>query len=128
MSRIKDFLYSYIYNPSIDNKLLLAEEYFLQQQYAAALSFFLKIAEFTEDKNLQYYSLLKCAQCHEIPGNRKHSVLTLYRHAINILPERPEAYYFISNCYELYNDWYDSYTFANLGLQKNFILDNYSKN
>ena len=127
MSRIRDFLYSYIYNPSTNNKLLLAEEYFLQQQYAAALSFFLKTAESTDDKNLQYYCLIKCAKCLEIPGNRKHSVTTLYKHAVNILPERPEAYYCLSQSYELYKDWYDAYTFANLGLQKEFILDNYSK-
>lgn len=127
MSRIKDLLYSYIYNPSVDNKFLLAEEYFTWSQHAAALSFYLKTAETTEDKYLQYYCLIKCAKCFEIPGNRKHSVITLYKHAINVLPERPEAYYYLSQAYELYQDWYDCYTFANLGLQKYNYNDIYTK-
>lgn len=127
MSRLKSLLYAYIYNPSIDNRLNLAEEYFTIQQYAAALSFFLKTAESTEDKNLQYYCLLRCAKCFEIPGNRKHSVITLYKHAINLLPDRPEAYYYLSQTYEWYKDWFDCYTFAVLGLEKTEINDIYTK-
>ncbi|NDA26365.1 MAG: hypothetical protein EBZ05_05930 [Verrucomicrobia bacterium] len=127
MSKLKSILYSYTYNPSIENKLELAEEYFNQQQYAAALSYYLNTAEISEDKDLQYYCLLQCAKSIEIPGNRKISVITLYKHAINLLPTRPEAYFFLSQYYELNKDWFDSYTFANLGLQYKPINDKYSK-
>ena len=72
MSRLKNLLYSYVYNPIVENMVMLAEEYYNTQQYAAALSFFLKTADSTQDKNLQYYCLIKCAKCVEIPGNRKH--------------------------------------------------------
>lgn len=127
MSRLKNLLYSYIYNPTLDNRLDLAEEYFAQQQFAAALTYYLKIAEVSKDKNLQYYCLLRCAKCVEIPGNRKHSVITLYKHAISLLPKRPEAYYLLSKAYEMYNDWFDAYLFADLGLEKQFVDDEFSK-
>lgn len=127
MSEISDKLYSYIYNPSSNNQLDLAEAYFLNNQYAAAFSFFLRTAETSFDKNLQYYCLIKCAFCFDIPGNRKHSVITLYKHAIHLLPDRPEAYFFLSKTYEQYQDWYDCYIFAHLGLEKVSTLDIYSK-
>lgn len=126
MSTIKDLLYSFIFYPSIENRFEVAQEYFKQKQYAAAFSFYLRTAESTDDKNLQYYCLLQCGRCFEIPGNRKHSVMTLYKHALHILPDRPEAYYFLSKIYERHSDWYDSYTFAHLGLQKPQINDKFS--
>lgn len=126
MSRIKNLLYSYIYNPTLDNRLDLAEEYFKEQQFAAALSFYLKIVEVSTNKNLQYYCLLKCARCVEIPGNRKHSVITLYKHAISLLPRRPEAYYYLSRTHESESDWFDAYLFADLGLDKEFIENEFS--
>lgn len=127
MSKLKDILYSYIYNPSVENIFELAEVYFDKKQYAAALSYYLKTAETTADKDLQYYCLLQCAKCFEIPGNRKHSVYTLYKHAVHLLPERPEAYYFLSKSCDDYKDWFDCYTYAHLGLQKPNINDKYTK-
>ena len=127
MSRIRDLLYSYVFNPSTDNRLELAEEYFLQKQYAAAVSYYLKTAETTDNKNIQYYCLIQCGKCFEIPANRKHSVMTLYKHAMHILPDRPEAYYYLSKIYEAHSDWYDSYTFAHLGLQKPEVNDRFTK-
>lgn len=127
MLKLKSLLYSYAYNPTTSNRLELAEEYFALQQYAAALSYYLQTAETTEDKDLQYYCLIRCAKCLEIPGNRKHSVITLYKHCIHLLPNRPEAYYYLSQNYEWYNDWFDSYTFAVLGLQCKEVNDSYAK-
>jgi hypothetical protein len=127
MSRIRDLLYSYVFNPSTDNRLELAEEYFIQKQYAAAVSYYLKTAETTDNKNIQYYCLIQCGKCFEIPANRKHSVMTLYKHAMHILPDRPEAYYYLSKIYEAHSDWYDSYTFAHLGLQKPEVNDRFTK-
>lgn len=118
MSKIKDLLYSFIYNPSIDNRFALAEQYYIEKQYAIALTFYLKVAEISDNKDLQYYCLIKCAKCFEIPGNRKHSVMTLYKHAINLLPDRPEAYYYLSRVYENYDDWIDAYLFAELSTTK----------
>lgn len=118
MSKIRDLLYSFVYNPSIDNRFALGEQYYAEQQYAIALTFYLKVAEISSDKNLQYYCLIKCAKCFEIPQNRKHSVMTLYKHAINLLPDRPEAYYYLSRVYENHSDWMDAYLFAELATTK----------
>lgn len=127
MLKLKNLLYAFVYSPSIDNRLNLAEEYFNIKQYAGALSYYLQVSEFTTDKNLQYYCLIRCAQCFEIPGNRKHSIITLYKHAINILPDRPEAYYYLSRNYEWAGDWFDCYMLACLGLEKSNINDLYTK-
>lgn len=112
MSRIRDLLYCFVYNPTINNRFELAETYYYEKQYAIALTFYLKIAEISSDKDLQYYCLLRCANCFEIAGNRKHSVMMLYKHAINLLPNRPEAHYYLSRLYEHHSDWIDAYTCA----------------
>lgn len=127
MSQLKNLLYSYVYNPTDENRLYLADEYYKLEQYAAALSYYLQTAEMSSDKDMQYYSLIQCGKCFQVPGNRKHSVMTLYKHAIHLLPERPEAYYYLSKVYEWHSEWFDCYTFAYLGLEKPDIDDVYSK-
>lgn len=127
MSQIKDSLYAYVYNPIPENMFALAEAYYNSGQYAGALSFYLRTAEHTNNKDLQYYCLIRCGQCFNISGNRKHSVMTLYKHALHILPDRPEAYYYLSKVYEQHNDWFDCYTFACLGLEKDTVDDSFAK-
>lgn len=134
MSKIKDLLYSFVYNPNADTRLALADQYFLEQQYAVAMTFYLKAAETTDNRMVQYYSLIKSGKCMEVAGtstagvgNRKHSVMTIYKHAINEVPDRPEAYYYLSRTYELYHDWFDTYLFAKLALQKPIVDDKCSK-
>ena len=126
MSQLKNLLYSYVYNPTNENRLDLADEYYRLEQYAAALSYYLQTAEMSPDKDMQYYSLIQCGKCFQVPGNRKHSVMTLYKHAIHLLPERPEAYYYLSKVYEWHNEWFDCYTFAHLGLEKPQVDDIYT--
>lgn len=127
MLKLKNLLYAFIYNPSLENRFDLAEEYYYKQQYAAALSYYLQIAETSSNKDLQYYCLIRCGQCFEVPGNRKHSIITLYKHAINLLPNRPEAYYYLCRNYEWAGDWFDCYTNVCLGLEKSNIDDLYTK-
>lgn len=127
MSKLRDLLSAYAHYPSSENMFALAEEYYALGQYAGAHSFYLRTAEHTEDKNIMYYSLIRCGQCFNVAGNRKHSVMTLYKHAVNLLPDRPEAYYFLSKVYHDYGDWFDSYTFACLGLEKPIIDDIFSR-
>jgi hypothetical protein len=125
MSRIRDLIYSFVYNPTVDNRFALAEEYYKEQQYAIALTFYLKTAELSDNKDLQYYCLIRCAKCFEIPKNRKHSVMTLYKHAIKLLPDRPEAYYYLSRLYENFSEWIDAYFFAELATLKKSTNDIY---
>ena len=98
------------------NNYHMAEYYYINNQFAGALSFYLRAAERTESKDLQYYCLILAGRCLEVPGNRRHTVRTLYSHAINIYPARPEAYYFMSRNHEWVQEWIPSYTYANLGL------------
>lgn len=125
MSRIRDLLYSFIYDPSVDNRFKVAEQYYADKQYAIALTFYLKTAEVSDNKEQQYYCLIQCAKCFEIPANRKHSVMTLYKHAIKILPDRPEAYYYLSRLYENSGEWVDAYLFAELATTKTATDDKY---
>lgn len=98
------------------NNMQIADYYFNSGQFAGALSFYLRAAERTEILDVQYYCLLKAGRCLEVPGNRRHTVRTLFSHAINICPYRPEAYYFMARNHEWSQEWIPSYTYANLGL------------
>jgi len=99
-----------------NNNRIIADYYYTAGQFAGALSFYLRAAELTDNQDLQYYSLIKAGRCLEIPGNRRHTVRTLFSHAINVFPNRPEAYYFMSRNHEWSQEWIPSYTYANLGL------------
>lgn len=95
----------------------LAVLYFNKQQYAGAISFYLRCAERTDDKNLAYACLLKIGQCFALQEHRNMSVRCMYKQAIALLPERPEGYYFLSKHYELIKEYSDSYMIAEIGLQ-----------
>lgn len=94
----------------------LAVMYFGLNQYASAISFYLRCAERTEDLDLVYCCLLKIAQCFSLQENRNATVRSLYKHAISILPKRPEAYYLISRHYESIREYTDSYMLAEVAL------------
>lgn len=97
--------------------LQLAKCYHNLGQTAAAVSFYLRAAEFAEyDTDVQYNCLLKAAECFTSQGNRENTVKGLYLHAINVNPTRPEAYYYLSKLYELQKKFIDSYTIAVLGI------------
>lgn len=98
------------------NNMLIADYYYSHGQFAGALSFYLRAAERTDVLDVQYYCLIKAGRCLEVPGNRRHTVRTLFSHAINICPLRPEAYYFMARNHEWSQEWIPSYTYANLGL------------
>lgn len=86
-------------------------------QYAAAVSFFLRAAERTEDKDLSYECLLKVALCYDRHANRHNTVRGIYKHAITFLPKRPEAYYFLAKFDNFYQNFPDGYLIAQLGLE-----------
>lgn len=86
-------------------------------QTAAAISYFLRAAERTNDNNLAYECLLKIGLCFERQGGRNNSVRGAYKHAVCLMPKRPEAYFLLSRYYERTQDHVDSYTTAELALQ-----------
>lgn len=85
-------------------------------QTAAAISFFLRAAELTKDDFLAYECMLKIGLCFERQGKRGNSVRGAFKHALCILPRRPEAYFLASRYYERTGDHVSGYLYANQGL------------
>ena len=100
----------------------LAREYDKLEQGSAAFSFYLRAADMVEgnhyqDRWLQYKCMILGAFIYDRNLNRDHSVIGLLKIAIETMPERPEAYYFISKYYQAKNEWRDSLMYAKIGLE-----------
>jgi len=102
-------------NPELNYKI--ARIYYSMGHMAAALSFFLRTAERTPDKNLAYECLLMIGICFDRPKNRANSVRGSYAQAMMLLPERPEAYFLLARHYERLSDHISGYMYAELGLK-----------
>jgi len=107
-------------NENPENNYALAVYYEGIGQYASAISYYLRTAERTNDKTLQYECLIRASICFDRQGTRNFTVKGLLQHAVSILPKRPEAYYHLSRFYERENKdgtWNDSYMIASIGEQ-----------
>ena len=118
-------LNSFIQSPYNDLAAFdLANWYYDNEQYAAAMSFYLRLTEVSKNNLLIYESLLKCGLCFEKQGNRTFYAKGMYQHAISVLPMKPEAYFLLSRLYERNKEWQESYTTAEIGLfMINFDVD-----
>ena len=98
----------------------VAQEYENMGQTAAAISFYLRTAEYGYEthKLLAYNSLLRMANCFELQNNRELTVSGVLFQALALIPERPEAYFLMSKFYEKTNQWQEVYTWAVLGKDK----------
>ena len=84
----------------------LAKEYDKLRQGAAAISLYIKAADLeTKDKLLQYQCMLLASQCYNRQRDRHHTALGLAHHALILMPQRPEAYYFLARLWEEKHDW-----------------------
>lgn len=86
------------------------------KQTSAAIGFFLRAAERTNDMNLAYECLLKVGLCFERQTRRNNTVRVFYKHAVLLLPKRPEAYFLLSRFYERTLDRVSGYLYAQQGL------------
>ena len=112
------YLIALINEPYNDmNNFNLGYEYEDIEQTAAALSYYLRCAEFTKNKDLSYECLLRMSKCLSKQNNRDIKELVCIEHAISIEPNRPEAYYIISLYYSYRKNWLKSYMFACIGLE-----------
>lgn len=113
----KNLLYQYIQNPQVDTVVFdLAENYYNQQQWASALSFYLRVTECSKNPNLIYKALLKSGLCFEKQGDRSKVSKGLYMNAISYLSKRPEAYFLLSRLYEQKKEYSEAHMIANIGL------------
>lgn len=105
-----------------DNNYALAKYYHDLGQTASAVSYYLRCAERTQNKDLQYACMVYASNCFVSQGTRKLSVKGLLQHAVALLPDRPEAYFFLSKQYESEEHepgrWMNAYLAASLGSTK----------
>lgn len=99
----------------------LAKWYENQGHTAPAHTYYLRAAERTEDNLLAYSALIRASFCYKSQGSRDGTEKVLLENALNFLPQRPEAYYFLSLLYERKQEWQNAYTYANLGLQQEHV-------
>jgi tetratricopeptide (TPR) repeat protein len=92
----------------------LANFYLNQNQTSSALTYYLRVTEYSNNSDLIYESLIKAGLCIEKQGNRVYSTKGLYLHAISQSPKRPEAYFLLSRLYERNREWQESYTIASI--------------
>lgn len=112
---LTDALNEYVKDPNNPEKnYSLGIEYELIGQTAAAVSFFLRASERTDDDLLAYECLLKIGNCFSLQNKRHYTVRSSYSRAISLLPKRPEAYYLLSRYEEWQTQYYQSYTLAKI--------------
>jgi len=98
----------------------VAVEYERINQTASAVSFYLRTAEFstTPKDPMVYAALLKMAHCFDDQKDRIATVTNCLLQAITYDSNRPEGYFLLSQFYERQNQWQESYTWAQVGLDK----------
>lgn len=100
-------------NPT--NNFSLAVYYHRIGQTASAVSYYLRTAERTDDKKMQYQCLLGASKCFESQGTRNFTVKSLLQNALTTDPKRPEAYYLLSRFYAKENNPHESYLISSIG-------------
>lgn len=102
----------------------VAKKYLELNQTASAVSFFLRCAEYGEDKigagEHVYYSLLAIAKCFDTQSGREHSVTNTLLQALAFDDSKPDAYFYLSQYYERAGQWQECYTFAKMGMGWSF--------
>lgn len=109
------------YNADIN--FIIANAYQENEQYAAAISFYMRAAEYAEhsEKKLIYKSLISAAELFLKLGARITSVKSLVLQASSILPHDPIAYNLLSKVYEIEKNWIECYVACEKGLY-NYLL------
>jgi hypothetical protein len=114
---LKDLILEYIEDPYNEIKNYnLGLYYFNIGQTASALSFFLRTAEWGNDNNLIYESLIMTGLCLSKQNRRNNSEMGVYLQAIRHNSNRPEAYYFLSLLHERKGEWLESHINSSLSL------------
>lgn len=111
-------IHDYIFDPENPEKCYsLARIYESMGQAAAAVTYFLKCAERTDDKELAYECLIRVAFGFDFSKNRNNTTRGILRQAMMLLPKRPEAYYLLARNFNYNRLYLDAYTYTNLALE-----------
>lgn len=93
----------------------MAEWYFNQGQYASALGFYSRCAEYSDDDNLIYQSVYMLAGSLSAMKRRDNAEELMYLKAIELDKDRPEAYLALSRWYSWRNNPHKAYYYASMG-------------
>jgi GR25 family glycosyltransferase involved in LPS biosynthesis/tetratricopeptide (TPR) repeat protein len=116
-TEIEKLLINYALNTeNAENNFNLGFWYENQGHTAPAVSYYLRCAERSEDKDLSYESLIRASQCYSKQGTRDLSSKCLLQQALSLCPKRPESYFLLSLFSRVKSWWTDSYNFADMGL------------
>lgn len=121
MEKIEDLVVDLSKDPfNASLNFAVAKAYEQLNQTASAVSFYLRTAEYSEKEQdpLVYASLIKMAHCFRDQNDRNHTVTNCLLQAIAYWPERPEAYFFLSQFHEKSGNWQECYAFAEIGLHQ----------
>lgn len=107
------------FNPVLNFEV--AVEYERLNQTASAVSFYLRAAEYgqTSNDSRVYAALLKVAHCFDDQNDRQATVTNCLFQAVAYWPERPEAWFLLSQFHERLAAWQEAYTYALVGLSCN---------
>jgi tetratricopeptide (TPR) repeat protein len=121
-NKIRSLLEFFIKNPGDNlNKFWLGYEYEKIGHMSSAMGYYLSCAENSDSDLLAYECLIRKAICFRSQGEREIHVRNSLLLAVSLMPERPEAYYLLSQAYEISKDlrdedkWQQAYAWARIG-------------
>ena len=92
-----------------DHNFNLGVWYENERHNAAALSYFLRCAERTDDELLAYEALIHASNAYDRQGTRDQTAKGLLQQALCVMPRRPEAYYLLAKFAEKRQWWQECY-------------------
>lgn len=114
---MNEALKNYIDDPENPHcNFALALEYAKLEQGAAAITYFLRCAERTDDTDLAYECLLNIAIWFDKQEGRDNTVKCFISHCFTLDPKRPEAYYYFARYFNYRQKYVDAYTLLNTAL------------
>ena len=117
MDQIEKYLEKLVQNPRDDNiNFELAYAYEKEGQYAAAVSYYLRCAEFTNNNIMASECLIRCSFSMNKQGGRDQKELHYIKQSIGASPCSLEPYYIASLYFSWRGNYRDSYLYACLGI------------
>jgi hypothetical protein len=111
-------LYDYINDPENDSaNFNMAAFYENIKHYSPAAAYYLRCAEKTANIDLRYECLIRLYLCYNYLGGRGITCESLLKQAICLCPQKPEAYFFLTQHYESKSDWINVYTYSSIALE-----------
>ena len=121
---LKEKVVEFINNPyDLNINLDLGYLYEKENQYASAISHYMRGAEYGLDSNSDNKKILiseclfRAAEVFNKLGSRVHSTKALLSHAISNTPTLPQLYLFLSKIHEQQGEWNECNAMCNVGLE-----------